>query len=156
MSKPLRPIRDILAPCGLDCGKCLANPDSRIASLARELREELGGFAGYAARFAEFNPVFAGYPAFTALLDHMADGGTCPSCRSGKCLFAGCEVSRCTRERGKDYCSDCDEFPCAKANLPPHLDALWRMSTEGIRTMGAEAFYATIKDRPRYPRPKND
>lgn len=151
-----KPIREILAPCGLDCGKCLANPDSPIATLARELREELGGFAGYAERFAAMNPVFANYPGFAALLDHLADGGTCPSCRSGKCLYSWCEVSRCTREREVDYCSECAEFPCAKANLPAHLDALWKKSTETIREMGPEAFYATIKDRPRYPRTKND
>lgn len=151
-----KPIREILSPCGLDCGKCLANPDSPIASRARELREELGGFAAYAEMFTKMNPVFARYPDFAALLDHLADGGTCPSCRSGKCLYSWCEVSRCTREKGLDYCCECAEFPCAKANLPFHLGTLWRKSTEAIREMGPEAFYATIKDRPRYPRPKND
>ena len=150
------PIRDLLSPCGLDCGKCLANPHSRIAALARELRGELGGFADYAPRFADFNPAFAQYPAFAAVLDHLADGGSCPSCRSGRCLFAGCHVSRCTREKGIDYCADCPEFPCGKANLPFHLDALWRKSNEAIREMGPEAFYATIRDRPRYPRAKKD
>ncbi|MEW5772497.1 MAG: DUF3795 domain-containing protein [Thermodesulfobacteriota bacterium] len=150
-----KPVREIMAPCGLDCGKCLANPDSRIATLARELRGEMGGFSSYAERFAQMNPVFAQYPGFAALLDHLADGGACPGCRSGKCLFAGCEVSRCTRERGVDYCAECAEFPCAKANLPSHLDALWRASTAAIREMGPEAFYDTVKDRPRYPRPKN-
>jgi hypothetical protein len=151
-----KPIREILAPCGLDCGKCLANPDSRIATLARELREELGGFADYAPRFATFNQVFTKYPEFAALLDHLADGGTCPSCRSGKCLFQGCHVSRCTREKGIDYCGECAEFPCAKANFPVHLEPLWRKSSEAVRETGAEAFYATIKDRPRYPRAKKD
>lgn len=146
-----KPIRELLAPCGLDCGKCLANPDSRIAGLARDLRCELGGFAAYAEMFAGMNPVFARYPDFAALLGHLADGGACPSCRSGNCLFADCAISRCTRERGLDYCSGCAEFPCAKANLPPHLDVLWRMSTEAIRRHGAEAFYASIRDRPRYP-----
>ena len=144
-------VREIMAPCGLDCGKCLANPDSRIAVLARELRGELGGFGSYAGRFALMNPVFSRYADFAALLDHLADGGTCPGCRTGRCLFAGCEVGRCTRERGVDYCSECDEFPCAKANLPAHLDALWRATTAAIREMGPEAFYETIRNRPRYP-----
>ncbi len=146
-----KPVRELLAPCGLDCGKCLANPDSRIAALARELREELGGFATYAEVFADMNPVFAHYADFATLLDHLADGGTCPSCRSGKCLFQGCFVSRCTAEKGVDYCAECAAFPCAEANLPPHLDALWRMSTEAIRKHGAEAFFASIANRPRYP-----
>lgn len=151
-----KPLREILSPCGLDCGKCLANPDSPIACRARELREELGGFADYAPRFAEYDPAFARYPAFAALLDHLADKGSCPSCRSGNCLFQGCFVSRCTREKGLDYCADCAEFPCAGANLPFHLDALWRRSNQAIREMGAEAFYATIKDHPRYARPKKN
>jgi hypothetical protein len=149
-----KPIREILAPCGLDCGKCLANPESPIARLARELRGELGGFAAYAGRFAEFNPAFGQYPAFAAMLDHLADGGACPSCRSGRCLFQGCLISRCTREKGLDYCSECAEFPCAQANLPAHLDALWRTSTAAIRELGPEGHYATITDRPRYAVPK--
>jgi len=145
-----KPVRELLSPCGLDCGACLANPEGPIARLARDLREALGGFADYAPRFAAFNPVFGRYPDFAALLDHLADNGTCPSCRSGRCLFQGCAVSRCTRERGLDYCSECPEFPCATANLPFHLDTLWRKSTAAIREMGPEAYYAAIKDRPRY------
>jgi hypothetical protein len=147
-------VREILAPCGLDCGKCLANPGSRIARLARELREELGGFADHVPLFSQFNPVFAKYPEFAAMLDHLADGGTCAGCRSGNCLFAGCEVSRCTRERGVGYCCECAEFPCAKVNLPGRLDVLWKQCSEAVRDMGAEAYYATIKDRPRYPKIK--
>lgn len=149
-------VREVLAPCGLDCGKCLANPESRISRLAAELRRELGGFASYAERFVEFNPAFGQYPAFAAMLDHLADGAGCAGCRAGACLFEECQLGRCTREKGLDYCYGCEEFPCAKVNLPPHLRELWRRSTEAIRDMGAEAFYETIKDRPRYPRPKNE
>ena len=35
-------LQERIAPCGLDCGRCLDNPDSPIGRLSRELARELG------------------------------------------------------------------------------------------------------------------
>lgn len=140
-----------VAPCGLHCGKCLSNPDSPIASLARELRFELGKFAKIAPRFAGYDPVFEDYPAFERILDRLAHQGTCQGCRfGGACLFGGCKVPACIKERGVDFCFQCDDFPCDRHGLPPMLEGIWNERNAMMLEGGLEEFFNWVDNLPRY------
>ncbi len=142
-------LRRAVAPCGLDCGRCLSNPESPIATLARDLRRELGGFAAMAERFAGMDPAFAQYPGFAAVLDRLADAD-CSGCRDGRCLLTSCGVKDCAPAHGVDWCCECPEFPCEKSNLPPMLRQRWRRNTERIRELGPAAWLDAIRKKPRY------
>jgi hypothetical protein len=139
-----------LAPCGLSCRKCFANSQGEIVSLSAQLHERLGSFDVYAERFSAFLPAFGDYPPFKELLAYLAQGH-CDGCRNGTCLYPNCGVTSCYREKGVDFCFECDEFPCDKTNFDPHLERRWRQMNERMREIGVEAYYEESKDQPRYP-----
>jgi hypothetical protein len=144
-------IVEIIAPCGLNCGKCLACFEGEIRRHSQALADLLGpNFAQYAERFRAFNPVFANYPAFRELLDFIAQG-SCRTCTKGQCLFPGCRVRDCVQENGVDFCFQCTAFPCDRSGLPPRLDPVWRQSNELMKEVGVEEYYERVKERPRYP-----
>ncbi len=138
-----------LAPCGLDCGRCLNHPESPISRLAGELKEELGGFGERAAFFAKLDPVFAEYAAFEAVLDRFA-GAVCSGCRTGKCLLGECVPQKCVKEKGVDFCFQCAEFPCENPGFEGPLKERWLQNNQKMREMGIEAFFALTLSRPRY------
>ncbi len=140
-----------LAPCGLHCGKCFAFRDGEIHDAAVRLQTYLGNFAPYAARFAEqLDPVFGEYPAFAALLDYLAKAD-CGGCRAEKCkYYKDCEVRACAQEKQVDFCCDCPEFPCAHTGLDANLYQRHVAINRKIAETGPEAYYATIRDTPRY------
>jgi hypothetical protein len=140
---------EVIAPCGLYCGKCLAYPDSPISRLSRQLKEELGGFASIAARFASMDPAFNGFPEFERILDRFARGG-CSGCRTGECLFAHCLVKECVRERSVDFCFQCTEFPCDRTNFPPNLRERWEQANRLMGEIGVPAFFESVRGKPRY------
>jgi len=138
-----------LAPCGLDCGRCLNNPQSPLAGHAAGLREELGGFGARAAFFATLDPVFSGYAEFEKVLDRLASGD-CSGCRTGACLLGECGPQRCVKERGLDFCFECGEFPCDESGLEGPLKARWEENNRRMRDKGIEAYLAETLTKPRY------
>lgn len=142
-------LRRAVAPCGLDCGRCLSNPDSPICRLSRGLRHELGGFADVAGRFAGMDPVFAEYGGFAKVLDRFADGG-CSGCRGGRCLLSSCGVKDCVLEHRVDWCFQCAEFPCDRTNLPPMLRDRWQHNNERMREVGPAAYLEEMRKKSRY------
>jgi len=138
-----------LAPCGLSCRKCFANSKGEIASLSGQLQDRLGSFDIYAQRFSTFLPPFEDYPAFRRLLAFLAQGH-CAGCRQGTCLYPACGVTTCYREKGVDFCFQCEEFPCQRTNFDPHLERRWREMNERMREIGVEAYYDETRDQPRY------
>ncbi|MBN1533330.1 MAG: DUF3795 domain-containing protein [Spirochaetes bacterium] len=142
-------ILKILAPCGLSCGKCMAFADGEIKRHSARLRELLGSFDGYAERFSKFRPVFENYPRFRELLEHFAGAG-CRGCRAGDCTYPDCGVSPCIREKGIDFCFQCDEFPCEKSNFDENLKARWIAMNRRMKEVGVERYYGETKDLPRY------
>lgn len=142
---------DIIAPCGLNCGKCLAFEGGDIRMHAQELRKLLGeNFSSYAARFAGMNPVFCGYEEFASLLEYLASG-SCGGCRKQGCLFQSCRVQDCVREHCVDFCFECEKFPCEEHGFPEGLKKRWKANNCRIRDLGIEGYYAEVKDDPRYP-----
>ena len=142
-------ILDHLAPCGLSCAKCFAFKDGAIGHHAEELRRLMGNFAVYAERFSAFRPQFQDYPAFKRLLDYLAEHG-CAGCRKGECIWPDCGVAACYREKGMDFCFQCEEFPCDRHNFDPHLAKRWEAMNRRMREMGVAAYLAETLDDPRY------
>jgi len=144
-------LKKILGPCGLNCEKCISFEDGEIKKTAILLKELLGdNFAAYASRFASFDPAFSNYPAFTAFLDRLVSGG-CQGCREGECLFQGCRVKDCVKERGVDFCFQCEEFPCTAHGLQGGLKRKWEEKNRMMKEMGVEGFYEKTKEEKRYP-----
>lgn len=138
-----------VAPCGLDCGRCLDNPDSAISRLAVRLADELGGFAALAERFSGMDPAFADYPAFDAVLARLGKGG-CSGCRDGNCLLSSCTVKDCVKQHGVDFCHECGDFPCGDTGLPPALVERWKKNNQRMRELGLEVYLAEMRMKPRY------
>src|SRR4030042_7215315 len=133
-------ILDDLPPCGLSCRKCFANSRGDIATRSTQWQERLGGFDVYAERFSALLPAFKDYPAFQGLLAYLAHG-SCDGCRRGTCLYPNCGVTTCFREKGVDFCFQCEEFPCDRTNFDPRLERRWRQMNERMREAGVEAYY---------------
>lgn len=145
-------IKAALAPCGLSCEKCFAHVDGEIRRLSLELKERLGNFEGYAERYAAImgNPVFEKYPAFKEMLDFFASEN-CRGCRNETCpLFDACGVRDCHREKGVDFCWECDDFPCDRTRFDERLHQAWVRINEIIRSKGIEAYHELTRQRPRY------
>jgi hypothetical protein len=142
-------IKEHLGVCGLNCGKCIAYVKGDIKRHATELSRLLGNFDIYAERFSKFAPVFSNYPSFKELLARFT-AGSCHGCRSGECIYPDCGVISCYKEKGVDFCFQCDEFPCEKTNFDPHLKARWITMNERMKEIGVEGYWEETKDQPRY------
>ena len=145
-------IREVLAPCGLNCEKCFAHVDGDIRRYSRMLKEKLGNFEVYARRFVTLldDPIFKKYPEFKEMLDYFALGA-CRGCRHEQCrLFAGCGVRACHQAKGVDFCHACDEFPCGHTGFDEDLHRRWIQINERIRATGVERYYEETRDQPRY------
>ncbi len=84
----------ILAPCGLNCKKCVAYAEGPIQHHSSQLKELLGNFAVYAERYSNFYPPFQHYEGFNILLEHLSKGN-CKGCREGHCLYSRGKVDNC-------------------------------------------------------------
>jgi hypothetical protein len=142
-------ILEILAPCGLNCVKCLAYKHGEIKAVSGRLITLLGSFDLYAQRFSSFQTVFKGYPQFKELLEHFSKAD-CSGCRSGTCRYPGCIVLECTLGKGVDFCFQCNEFPCDKITFDPDLKRRWMEMNERMKDVGLKAYYEETKDLSRY------
>jgi hypothetical protein len=139
----------ILAPCGLNCGKCQAYAEGDIKRHAGELKRLLGSFDGYAERFSKFLPVFENYQAFKEMLNQFSEAN-CKGCRKGDCKYPNCGVASCYKQKGVDFCFQCRDFPCKKTNFDPNLHQRWVRMNQRMKEVGVEAYYGETKDVPRY------
>ncbi len=144
-----RKILDTLAPCGLNCRKCLAFSQGEIKLSSQKLKQLLGSFDRYAERFSNFLPVFKNYPSFKELLDFLTKGD-CLGCRKGTCKYPACGVIHCFREKGVDFCFQCAEYPCEKTNFDPDLKRRWIQMNDRMKEVGVIRYFEETKDLPRY------
>ena len=142
-------ILDFLAPCGLSCGKCFAYSKGDISFHSKELQKLLGNFDVYAERFSAFLPEFKNYSSFKKMLTYFATPD-CKGCRQGTCKYPNCGVVDCYKDKGVDFCFQCDDFPCQKTNFDPHLEKRWLQMNTRMKEIGVEAYYEETKDIPRY------
>lgn len=142
-------ILETLAPCGLNCRKCIYNSNGEIRELSSRLKERLGNFAPYAERFSIGTPVLRGYKEFHDILDFMSEGD-CRGCRHGGCKFPGCNVLSCTSGKGIDFCYQCSEFPCERSGLQGGLKERWIRMNSRMKESGVEGYYKDSMNEPRY------
>jgi len=142
-------ILEFLAPCGLSCRKCFAFTKGDIVQHAKELQRLLGSFDIYAERFSAFLPRFKNFPPFKEMLAYFTQAD-CLGCRNGTCKYPHCGVVTCYKEKGVDFCFQCNEFPCEKSNFDLHLKRRWLQMNNRMKEIGVEAFYEETKDLDRY------
>lgn len=139
-------------PCGLLCEKCFAYNQGQISHYAQQLQKELGYFDNYATRFTKLleEPRFENYPEFKEFLDLLASG-SCRGCRKQSCaLFQDCKVKHCTKQKGLDFCYQCNEFPCQNTGFDENLEERWIAINERILDIGLLSYYHEIRDKSRY------
>jgi len=144
--------RHLVAPCGLDCSRCISCTEGRSVQLSRELLELLGeNFHAYAARLQAINPALAEYPQFRRVLESLAQD-RCGGCRSGtRVCLPSCNVMSCTSAKGVEFCFQCDEYPCTNTGLPEPVLKKWRTQNDRMREIGIDGYRRELAETPRYP-----
>jgi hypothetical protein len=138
-----------LAPCGIDCERCIMYADGRVRRHAGALAEALRGFENMAPRVADRLPSLAHYTEFGAILELLA-GASCTGCRNGGGSLPFCAARTCYKEQGVDFCAHCSEYPCDRNSYPENLSLRWRSCNDRIRDVGVEQYYRESLERPRY------
>ncbi|HNX60368.1 MAG TPA: DUF3795 domain-containing protein [Spirochaetota bacterium] len=138
-----------LAPCGIDCSRCVFSAHGSIRKNAGELLESLSGFEKMAKFFAAENPALAGYDSFMAVLEFLRSG-ECQGCRTGAGCYDGCEARNCAKTGKVDFCFECDSFPCDRNKFNPQLAEKWKTNNLAMKKSGVESFYTEQKKKPRY------
>lgn len=139
-------------PCGISCEKCFAFNEGEIKYHSGELKKFLGNFDIYASRFVDLldEPVFGKYPEFKELLSYFTSV-ECKGCRKESCkLFKTCNVRECHKQKGVDFCFQCEEFPCDNTGFDEHLYNRIVSINKRMKEIGIENYYDEIKDKPRY------
>lgn len=133
-----------LAPCGLDCSRCFHFHDSEIKQLSIRLAELLDGFETVQPLLAPFFPQLNNYAQFKEIID-LFQQGECRGCRYGICPLP-CNTKECFKEKGVDFCFQCDEYPCSR----PPLTKKWRKISDMMKELGVEKYYEKQLQIPRY------
>lgn len=145
--------KDILphvAPCGLDCMRCADYEHGEIKQLSSRLIQLLGNYSPVARMKTEGKPAFKGYAQFEEILTSFANA-SCSGCRGENvlCPIATCSAKTCYREKGVDFCFQCDEYPCEK-QFSGRLRERWRYINDRMKEIGATEYYFEQLKVPRY------
>jgi hypothetical protein len=116
-------LRELTAPCGLDCFNCVFY----LAKDDEEAREQVDAFAQK-----------YGFPTEKAI---------CKGCRTRNGIpllgTEPCKVFKCVSSKGIESCADCSDFPCDNlhpyadmASVVPHNMKVFNLAL--IRKMGVE------------------
>jgi hypothetical protein len=142
-------IAERLAPCGLDCERCVRYAGGRIRKLATELAAALEGFENMAPRVADRLPALREYDSFAEILALLGQGD-CVGCRAGGAQLPFCAARTCFKEQGVDYCFQCGEYPCERNSYPENMVSRWRAYNDRMREVGVETYYRESLTKPRY------
>jgi len=138
-----------LAPCGIDCERCVRSEQGRVRRLAVELAGALEGFEKMAPRVADRVPALREYGRFAEILDMFVQAD-CAGCRTGGSELPFCAARTCFREQGVDFCFQCKEYPCDRNRYPENLAQRWRACNDRMREAGAVQYYRESLQKPRY------
>jgi hypothetical protein len=133
-------ILKVLAPCGMDCIRCLGYERGQVRELAVQLQTLLNGLDQHAERFSNYVPAFKKYPMFAEVLGVFA-GVDCSGCRGNEAKYPHC---------GIDFCFQCSEYPCSPEGIDSYLRKRWLEMNDRMKEIGVEAYYEETKDLPRY------
>jgi hypothetical protein len=138
-----------LAPCGIDCERCVMRTGGVVQRAAARLADAVEGFDGMAARMAEHVPPLGGYDRFREVLGVFA-GAPCAGCRAGGSTLPFCAARTCFKEQGVDFCFQCSLYPCDRNGYPDPFAQTWRKNQDRMREVGVERFYEESLRKPRY------
>lgn len=138
-----------LAPCGIDCSRCVSYEQGDVVRLSKELNEKLTNFEHMAKRIEDFAPIFKDYDKFLSILQHFSQG-KCPGCRYGETPNMSCITKNCHKEKEVDFCFQCQEYPCTKNNYNENLYSKWKNNNDMMKKYGVEVFYNDQKKKSRY------
>jgi len=143
-------ILEHLAPCGIDCSRCVYFGAGEVKAHSAALLRALADYEKVVPAHAKaIAPVLGDYDRFKAVLTHFA-AGECAGCRNGAPCFEFCAARTCFKEKGVDFCFQCAEFPCDKNHYPGSLDRRWREFGARMQEVGVERFYEESLGKPRY------
>jgi hypothetical protein len=138
-----------LAPCGLDCSRCADYNSGEIQELSTRLAQLLDGYRRVAKVKALIKPVFNGYPQFEDVLKLFTQAA-CSGCRGDNVLCPiECVAGACTREKGVDFCFQCEEFPCSK-KINVQIKERWLKFNLRMKEIGVEKYCEEQSKIPRY------
>lgn len=138
-----------LAPCGLDCSRCADYADGEIKQLSIRLDELLKGYSRVAKVKENLKPEFAGYPQFEEVIKGFTQA-SCSGCRGTNVLCPiECAAGVCTREKGVDFCFQCEDFPCSK-DIHIQIRKRWLDFNQRMKEIGAVEFYREQSRQSRY------
>lgn len=138
-----------LAPCGLDCSRCADYADGEIRKLSMRLGDMLNGYLRVAKVKENIKPLFSGYPQFEEVLSSLAEAA-CSGCRGNNVLCPiNCAAGLCTREKGVDFCFQCEEFPCTR-EIHTQIRNRWLEFNQRMKEIGVVEFYCEQRRLPRY------
>lgn len=151
-----------LAPCSLLCYSCLALRDGAFSECAPRLFAYSEGVCEFLAESFRLPPEErkkheAFFDEFYSALGQLSGGG-CHGCRSDaahkKGCLSGCVIPDCVKERKIDFCAQCEDFPCQRAEKffarDPRLLRRWQEGSRRIREIGAGRYFEERKDVSHY------
>lgn len=112
-------IKDDIAPCGFCCYTCMAKRNGAVETRARELQIYFEGYHNFMKENLPFGKKHYAndIKAFETRLEKFAES-KCGGCRSGAeegCCIPNCFILECTKEKGVDFCGECELFPCDRS-----------------------------------------
>jgi len=138
-----------LAPCGLDCMRCADYQNGEIKQLAMRLKELLSNYGRVAKVKSRLDSVFEHYAHFETVLTLFSQA-PCGGCRSSRPVCpVPCAAGDCHKEKGVDFCFQCEEYPCENPTFPVLKDR-WRQKNDRMREIGVIEFYDEQSKSPRY------
>lgn len=138
-----------LAPCGLDCSRCADYESGEIRQLSLKLGQLLNNYGRVAKMKADNNHIFGNYQHFEEILASFSRA-SCSGCRGNNVLCPiECRAKACHREKGVDFCFQCNEYPCGQQFTGPMRES-WLRRNDRMKEIGAVEFYLEQKELPRY------
>ncbi len=138
-----------LAPCGIDCSRCVSYQHGEVVKFTKALKESLTNFENMADRLQDRVPAFRGYQQFLDVLNHFTKG-SCPGCRYGDSPNCTCGAKDCHKLEKVDFCFQCTKYPCSQNNYNDALYQKWRLNNDFMKDKSVENFYSEQKQKSRY------
>lgn len=138
-----------LGPCGLDCSRCAGNANGEISQLSTRLIDLLLNYGKLASLRARSETAFGGYAQFEAVLKAFSEA-TCGGCRSDNVqCFITCAARTCHKEKGVDFCFQCNDYPCDK-EFHDRIRPRWMQFNDRMKEVGVDQFFLEQNELPRY------
>lgn len=149
-------ILNAVAPCAFCCLTCSAMKGGIIEEASKKLSHYLDGYYEFGKKnfFGKYRSYSKKIKLFTEQLARIS-AGNCGGCRSGadgKCCIPNCFILECSKQHRVDFCGECNEFPCKKAEEFFNGKTLeeWVNNNCFIKDNGAQSYYEDAVSRSHY------